>query len=221
MEWWSPFECARTLLRVTNCRVWMLQKSNQKPLSFIYFYCVCYCCNTKNTTWTRPMENDVQRREENGPTLNEIKLSYHFILCFYLSFFFFHFHFHLLFLFFARSRMDFEESCGLSSCWSSCFYTLHSVQVSFIMNVVIFFPTSGHHSSVLGYSVNEMQCIWMHLWSAIQTYHVSHIHISVSVIEKPLKLFLCQCSSKNIFGCLFLYCSFQNYRKCEHSHILK
>lgn len=109
-------------------------------------------------------------------TLNEIKLSYHFILCFYLSFFSFS-PFFSLSSNFQESHVDFHHHV----------FTHYKLSMCLLLWMLLFFLPLP--ATILGYSVKYTHSIRMHLWSAIQTYHVSHIHISFFGIEKPLKLF--------------------------------
>lgn len=178
--------------------------------------------------------NQSNRKSARGETLNEIKLNYHFILCFYLSFF----SFSPIF----RSRVIFK-----SLMWTSIIMFLHitvGACVFYYECCYSFFPTAGRHSLAMAtvltisiyvkYSNALVKCD-----SNISRFTHSHL-VLFSGIEKPLNLFfysrclmtfysflvmMLSVCSKNIFGCLFLYWKFivlfeydENWRaneKCE------
>lgn len=157
----------------------MLQKSNQvifiHSLVSVTVLLSQYEKGNMNTTnWMR--RGKEEKQELIGGTLNEIKLSYHFILCFYLSFFSFS-PFFSLSSNFQESHVDFHHHV----------FTHYKLSMCLLLWMLLFFLPLP--ATILGYSVKYTHSIRMHLWSAIQTYHVSHIHISFFGIEKPLKLF--------------------------------
>lgn len=89
---YTPKHNTHIAILATNCFVWIREKNQIKSFPFTYFYFVCYCLplilftisiqnnNMNKTNWIK------KRTRTEKQNSKEIKLSYHFILCFCLSF---------------------------------------------------------------------------------------------------------------------------------------